>query len=118
MASETGVLPVKPEEVKMKGRLQPGKMFLVDTVEGRIVSDKEIKKKLYNRQPYAQWLAENQVSVHSLPAPPRVHETDRDTILMRQRACGYTDEDLRFIIQTMDTDRQETDGSMDTTQPL
>ena len=56
MASETGVLPVKPEEVKMKGRLQPGKMFLVDTVEGRIVSDKEIKKRLYSRQPYAQWL--------------------------------------------------------------
>jgi glutamate synthase (NADPH/NADH) large chain len=118
MASETGVLPVKPEEVKMKGRLQPGKMFLVDTVEGRIVSDKEIKKKLYSRQPYAQWLAENQVSVHSLPAPPRVHETDHDTILMRQRAFGYTDEDLRFIIQPMATDGQEPVGSMGTDTPL
>ncbi len=118
MASETGVLPVKPEDVKMKGRLQPGKMFLVDTVEGRIVSDKEIKKTLYSRQPYAQWLAENQVSVQSLPAPPRVHETDLDTILMRQRAFGYTDEDLRFIIQPMAVDGQEPVGSMGTDTPL
>src|ERR1700693_1458727 len=118
MASETGVLPIKPEDVKMKGRLQPGKMFLVDTVEGRIVSDKEIKKTLYSRQPYARWLAENQVSVQSLPAPPRVHETDLDTILMRQRAFGYTDEDLRFIIQPMAVDGQEPVGSMGTDTPL
>ncbi|HTM47622.1 MAG TPA: hypothetical protein VL285_03020, partial [Bryobacteraceae bacterium] len=107
MASETGVLPVKPEDVKMKGRLQPGKMFLVDTEQGRIVSDKETKEKLYSRRPYAKWLSENQVSVHSLPAPPRVHETDHETILMRQRAFGYTDEDLRFIIQPMAVDGQE-----------
>ena len=118
MASETGVLPVKPEDVKMKGRLQPGKMFLVDTVEGRIVSDKEIKQRLYSRQPYAQWLRENQVSIHNLPAPPRVHETDHDTILMRQRAFGYTDEDLRFIMQPMAVDGQEPVGSMGTDTPL
>jgi glutamate synthase domain-containing protein 2/glutamate synthase domain-containing protein 1/glutamate synthase domain-containing protein 3 len=118
MASETGVLPVKPERVKRKGRLQPGKMFLVDTVEGRIVSDKEIKERLYSRQPYAQWLREGQVLVHSLPAPPRVHETDHDTILMRQRAFGYTDEDLRFIIQPMAVEGQEPIGSMGTDTPL
>src|SRR5205085_3461222 len=106
------------EEVKMKGRLQPGKMFLVDTVEGRIVSDKEIKKRLFSRQPYAQWLRENQISVHSLPAPPRVHETDHETILMRQRAFGYTDEDLRFIMQPMAVDGQEAVGSMGTDTPL
>src|SRR5205085_4340706 len=106
------------EEVKMKGRLQPGKMFLVDTVEGRIVSDKEIKKRLFSRQPYAQWLRENQISVHSLPAPPRVHETDHETILMRQRAFGYTDEDLRFIMQPMAIDGQEPVGSMGTDTPL
>src|SRR5262249_8261240 len=96
MASETGVLPVRPEDVQMKGRLQPGKMFLVDTVEGRIVSDKELKQRLYTRKPYAEWL-KSQISVHSLPAPNRVQETDHETILMRQRAFGYTDEDLRFI---------------------
>src|SRR6266851_1052438 len=118
MASETGVLPVKPEDVKTKGRLQPGKMFLVDTVEGRIVSDKEIKQRLYSRQPYAQWLRENQVSIHSLPAPPRVHETVHETILMRQRAFGYTDEDLRFIMQPMAVDGQEPVGSMGTDTPL
>src|SRR5205085_11646336 len=61
---------------------------------------------------------ENQVSVHSLPAPPRVHETDRETILMRQRAFGYTDEDLRFIIQPMAVDGQEPIGSMGTDTPL
>src|SRR6202049_593253 len=101
LASETGVLPVKPEEVRMKGRLQPGKMFLVDTVAGEIVSDKEIKKKLYSRQPYAQWLAENQVSVRSLPAPPRMHFPDAETLLRRQRAFGYSDEDLRMILSPM-----------------
>ena len=118
MASETGVLPVKPEHVKKKGRLQPGKMFLVDTVEGRIVSDKEIKARLYGRRPYAEWLRQGQVSVQSLPAPPRVHETDHDTILMRQRAFGYTDEDLRFIIQPMAAEGQEPIGSMGTDTPL
>src|SRR6202049_4195514 len=102
----------------MKGGLQPGKMFLVDTVEGRIISDKELKQSLYSRQPYAQWLAANQVLVHSLPAPPRVHQTDHDTILMRQRAFGYTDEDLRFIMQPMATDGQEPVGSMGTDTPL
>src|SRR5438552_10438711 len=118
MASETGVLPVKPQDVKMKGRLQPGKMFLVDTTEGRIVSDKEIKQRLYSRQPYAKWLAENQVSIHSLPAPPRVHQTDHETILMRQRAFGYTDEDLRFIMQPMAEKGEEPVGSMGTDTPL
>src|SRR5262249_38488437 len=118
MASETGVLPVKPEEVKMKGRLQPGKMFLVDTVEGRIISDKEIKQRLYRRQPYAQWLREGQVAVHSLPAPPRVHATYHETILRRQRAFGYTDEDLRFIMQPMAVRGEEPVGSMGTDTPL
>src|SRR3979490_213328 len=60
LSSETGVLPVKPEDVRMKGRLQPGKMFLVDLEEGRIVSDRETKEHLANRNPYGQWLAENQ----------------------------------------------------------
>src|SRR5258708_1215072 len=115
---ETGVVPVKREEVKMKGRLQAGKMFLVDTVEGRIVSDKEIKQRLYSRKPYAEGLGENQGPIQSLPAPPRVHETDNETLLMRQRAFGYTDEDLRFIMLPMATDGQERVGSMGTDRPL
>ena len=83
VASETGVLPIKPEDVLEKGRLQPGKMFLVDTVEGRIVSDTEIKETLYSRQPYAEWLAKHQIKVDSLPEPRRLHPPDSETLLKR-----------------------------------
>ncbi len=94
MASETGVLPVKPEDVKFKGRLQPGRMLLVDTTEGRIIPDEEIKERLWSSQPYGEWLKENQITLDSLPEPPRVYESDLDNIIERQRAFGYTDEDL------------------------
>src|SRR5438270_6396763 len=104
MASETGVLPVKPEDVQMKGRLQPGKMLLVDTVEGRIVADRELKQRLYGRNPYQLWIKENQVTLDHLPDPPREHGTDHDTILCRQRAFGFTDEDLKFIMTPMAVD--------------
>ena len=86
MASEAGVLSVPSERVKRKGRLQPGKMFLVDTVAGRIVSDKEIKRQLATRQPYGEWLNENQITLDQLPEPVRVHASDHATILSRQRA--------------------------------
>jgi glutamate synthase domain-containing protein 2/glutamate synthase domain-containing protein 1/glutamate synthase domain-containing protein 3 len=118
MSSETGVLPVKPENVKRKGRLQPGKMLLVDTVAGRIVSDREIKQRLYSRHPYAQWLAENQVTLDKLADPPREHGTDHGTILCRQRAFGYTDEDLRLILAPMAEKGEEPIGSMGTDTPL
>ncbi len=101
MASEAGVLEVEPEKVKTKGRLQPGKMFLVDTVEGRIVSDQEIKQHLSSQQPYAAWLTQNQVTLDQLPEPTRVHAADHDTALRRQRAFGYTDEDLKMILGPM-----------------
>src|ERR1022692_1724779 len=118
MSSEAGVLPVKPENVKKKGRLQPGKMLLVDTVAGRIVSDKEIKQRLYSRNPYAHWLAENQVTLEQLADPPREHGTDHDTILCRQRAFGYTDEDLRLILAPMAEKGEEPIGSMGGDTPL
>src|SRR5450755_3545991 len=118
MSSEAGVLPVKPDNVKKKGRLQPGKMLLVDTVAGRIVSDKEIKQRLYSRHPYGQWIAENQVTLEQLADPPREHGTDHDTILCRQRAFGYTDEDLRIILAPMAASAQEPIGSMGTDTPL
>jgi glutamate synthase domain-containing protein 1 len=101
MASETGVLNVKPEDVKVKGRLQPGKMLLVDTVEGRIVSDRELKRQLYGRKPYQLWLKENQITLDTLPDPPREIQTDPATRLMRQRAFGYTDEDIKMILGPM-----------------
>ena len=118
MASETGVFPVKPENVKHKGRLQPGKMLLVDTVEGRIISDKELKKAFYSRNPYTQWLAENQITLDQLPEPTREHGTDHDTILSRQRAFGYTDEDIRMIMAPMAEKGEEPIGSMGTDTPL
>jgi glutamate synthase (NADPH) large chain len=118
MASETGVLPVKPEEVKFKGRLQPGRMLLVDTTERRIIPDEEIKERLWSRQPYGEWLKGNQITLDSLPEPPRVYESDLDTIVMRQRAFGYTDEDLRVLMQPMAEKGEEPVGSMGTDTPL
>src|SRR5947207_10400858 len=118
MASETGVLEIAPERIKTKGRLQPGKMFLVDTVEGRIVSDKEIKQRLASRQPYGEWLNDNQITLDQLPEPSRVHAADHDTILSRQRAFGYTDEDLRMILEPMASSGEEPVGSMGTDTPL
>jgi glutamate synthase domain-containing protein 2/glutamate synthase domain-containing protein 1/glutamate synthase domain-containing protein 3 len=118
MASEAGVLDIAPEQVKMKGRLQPGKMFLVDTVQGRIVPDKEIKEGLASRQPYAQWLKDNQITIDQLPAPSRMHQADTETLLRRQRAFGYSDEDLRMILSPMASKGEEPVGSMGTDTPL
>jgi len=118
MASEAGVLDIAPEKVKKKGRLQPGKMFLVDTVEGRIVSDKEIKQKLASQQPYAQWVAENQITIDQLPEPTRMHNPDAETLLRRQRVFGYSDEDLRMILAPMALKGEEPVGSMGTDTPL
>src|SRR5216684_3397526 len=118
MASEAGVLDIEPEQVKMKGRLQPGKMFLVDTVEGRIVPDKEIKHRLASRQPYARWLKDNQITIDQLPEPTRMHHPDAETLLRRQRAFGYSDEDLRMILGPMASKGQEPVGSMGTDTPL
>ena len=118
MASEAGVLEIAPETIKMKGRLQPGKMFLVDTVEGRIISDKEIKHCLASRQPYGEWLKQNQIVLDQLPEPSRQHASDHDTILSRQRAFGYTDEDLRMILAPIASTVEEPVGSMGTDTPL
>src|SRR6202790_1583064 len=118
MASEAGVLKVAPEQVKMKGRLQPGKMFLVDTVEGRIVSDKEIKHRLASQQPYAEWLKDNQITMNQLPEPSRMHFPDAETLLRRQRAFGYSYEDLRMILGPMASNGEEPIGSMGTDTPL
>ncbi|MGA1995676.1 MAG: glutamate synthase large subunit, partial [Bryobacteraceae bacterium] len=118
MASESGVLPVKPEDVKLKGRLQPGKMLLVDTVEGRIVSDERLKARLYGRNPYQLWLKENQVTLESLAEPPREHAADHATLLERQRAFGYTDEDVRMILAPMAQKGEEPVGSMGADTPL
>src|SRR5580704_1136940 len=103
LASETGVLPIKPEEVQYKGRLQPGRMLLVNLEEHRIVPDEEIKHMLASRQPYGEWLKAKQLTLEQLPSPPRVYGFDPETVLTRQRAFGYSDEDLKMILAPMAT---------------
>jgi glutamate synthase (NADPH/NADH) large chain len=118
LASEAGVLDIDPRNIKTKGRLQPGKMFLVDTIAGRIISDKETKQRLAARQPYQQWLQEKQITLDQLPEPSRMHSSAHGTILCRQRAFGYTDEDLRMILEPMAAKGEEPIGSMGTDTPL
>jgi glutamate synthase domain-containing protein 2/glutamate synthase domain-containing protein 1/glutamate synthase domain-containing protein 3 len=118
LASETGVLPVKPEDVVSKGRLQPGKMLLVDLVNHRYVPDEEIKHTLASRRPYGEWLEKNQITLDALPDPPRVYGTDSKTLLQRQRAFGYTEEDLRILMTPMAEKGEEPIGSMGVDTPL
>ncbi len=117
MASETGVLPTKPSEVKLKGRLQPGKMLLVDTVAGKIVSDSDLKAFLASQQPYQEWIEAQQIRLEDLPEPPRTLPADHITLRSRQRAFGYTDEDLKTILIPMASNGEEPIGSMGNDTP-
>jgi glutamate synthase (NADPH) large chain len=118
MASESGVLPFADAEIEFKGRLQPGKMLLVDLAQQRIVPDEEIKHELATRRPYGEWLKHNQITLDSLPEPARVQASDHETLLTRQRCFGYTDEDLRFLITPMASNGEEAIGSMGIDTPL
>ncbi len=118
MASEAGVLPVEPERVLQKGRLQPGRMFLVDIEQGRIVADEELKNKFARAQPYPRWLSEHHVLLENLPAPAHVPAPDCAALLQLQQAFGYTFEDVRFIIGPMASDGVQPLGSMGTDTPL
>jgi glutamate synthase (ferredoxin) len=118
MASEVGVLDLPPEMIVQKGRLQPGRMFLIDTEQGRIVSDGELKNKVVTEHPYQVWLNRNHVLLENLPELPHVHEPDHQTVFQRQQAFGYTFEDLRFILGPMASDGVQPLGSMGTDTPL
>jgi glutamate synthase (ferredoxin) len=118
MASEAGVLPVAPDRVAVKGRLQPGRMFLVDTREGRIIADEELKQKYASEQPYQKWLDDHHVLLADLPEPSERTEPSHRRIQQSQQAFGYTFEDLRFIIGPMARDGQQPLGSMGTDTPL
>src|SRR5688572_17679545 len=118
MASEVGALPVDPANVAKKWRLQPGKIFLIDTKKGRIVDDTEIKRELVDKRPWRKWLEENLIDLESLPEPTTVHMPDHDTLLVRQHAFGYTVEDLKMIMAPMAATGQEAVGSMGTDTPL
>ena len=119
MASETGVLPVDPKLIKEKGRLQPGKMFVVDLEEGRIISDEEIKQKICSQKPYSEWLNKYKIRLEELPEP-RVMFThlEHDQVFKYQKAFGYTTEDLDVIITPMALDGKEPTGSMGSDVPL
>ena len=118
MASETGVLDVPDEKVLYKWRIQPGRMFLLDTEQGRIIEDEEIKRDLSNQEPYGQWLRDNMVTMDELPEPAKVNGHDFDTLLERQKAFGYTQEDLQIIMEPMALKGAEPVGSMGNDAPL
>jgi len=112
MASEAGVLDIAPDKIVSKGRLQPGRMFLVDTGEQRIVSDDELKRRVTTEHPYAEWIREWLVKLDELPPPARVIEPDHETVLRRQEVFGYTAEDVRMLINPMAMTGTEPVGSM------
>jgi len=118
MASEVGALEIAPEKIVEKGRLEPGKMFLVDLEKGRIVGDEELKHALATAKPYGKWLDTFMVRLADLPAAPEVPGPDHDTLLHRQMAFGYTLEDLKYILGPMGTNGEEAIGSMGTDTPL
>ncbi|MFW6195002.1 MAG: glutamate synthase large subunit [Chloroflexota bacterium] len=120
MGSETGVLPVAAERIKLRERIQPGRMFLLDMGEGRIISDEETKGKLAGRQPYGKWLAEQREKLDELPDPDgaAVPGIDLDTLVTRQQAFGYTQEDLRILMEPMGLTGAEPIGSMGNDAPL
>ncbi len=119
MASETGALPIDPSTVIEKGRLQPGKMFVVDMEAGRIISDTELKEKICSQQPYGDWLNKYKIRLEELPEP-RIQFThlEHDQIFKYQKAFGYSKEDLEQIIIPMALDGKEPIGSMGTDTPL
>src|SRR5260221_559702 len=119
MASETGVLPVDPKLIKEKGRLQPGKMFVVDLEQERIISDDELKSAICSRQPYAEWLNKYKIRLEELPAPRDLFtHLEHDQIFKYQKAFGYSIEDLDTIIAPMALDGKEPVGSMGSDVPL
>ena len=117
MASEVGVLDIPPERVVTKDRLRPGKMLLVDTAKGRIVGDEELKRGLAEAQPYGAWLREHLVDIEQLPRA-RAERPDHQTVLKRQLAFGYTQEDLRLLLTPMAMRGEEPIGSMGTDTAL
>ncbi|MBW8862427.1 MAG: glutamate synthase subunit alpha, partial [Acidobacteria bacterium] len=118
MASEVGVLDIPAENIVVKERLHPGRIFLVDTSKGRIVADEEIKSELALAHPYEAWLKDNLIAIEDVPAAPYLPPPDHDTVVRRQRAFGYTQEDLRMVLGPMATGAEEPVGSMGTDTPL
>jgi glutamate synthase (NADPH/NADH) large chain len=119
MASEAGVLPVDPANIIEKGRLQPGRMFVVDMDQGRIISDEELKQKICSEKPYGDWLNKYKIRIEDLPEHRvRFTHLEHDAIFKYQNAFGYTTEDLETMIKPMALDAKEPIGSMGADIPL
>jgi glutamate synthase (NADPH/NADH) large chain len=120
MASEMGVLPIPEDKIRKKWRLQPGKMLLIDLEQGRIIDDAEIKTQLASARPYRAWLERSRMVLEDLPvsATPAPAPAEAVSLLDRQQAFGYTQEDLKFLLQPMAVTGQEAVGSMGTDVPL
>ncbi len=117
LASEVGVLDFEPSNIERKGRLQPGRMFLVDIEEGRIIEDGEVKDQLANAAPYGEWLSDGLVRLADLPAREHIIYP-HSSVVRRQRAFGYTEEELRIIVAPMAKSGLEPLGSMGTDTPI
>jgi glutamate synthase (NADPH/NADH) large chain len=117
MASEVGVLDIPPHRVIQKGRLQPGRMFLIDTAKGRIVSDDEIKSELAAAAPYDEWLHAGVIELADLPERERIVYS-HESVARRQQIFGYTEEELRVVVAPMARDGAEPIGSMGTDTPV
>ncbi|MEE8396306.1 MAG: glutamate synthase large subunit [bacterium] len=118
MASEVGVLPVAPENVAYKTRLQPGRIFVVDTAQGRVIDDSEVKNRIIALHPYRLWVEQNKIVLEDLAEPPYVHQPDPETVMLRQQIFGYTKEDLRIILPPMAETGEEPVGSMGVDAPI
>ena len=118
LASEAGVLDIPEERIVKKWRLQPGKMFLIDLEEGRIIDDSEIKAQLATAKPYQQWLDQTQTWLDTLPREIGRMAPDRQTLLDRQQAFGYTEEDIKFFLEPMTLTGQDPIGAMGQDIPL
>ncbi len=117
LASESGVLDIPQETVIRKGRLQPGRMFLVDVAQGRIIEDEEIKQELARSAPYGKWVKEGNVNLSSLPDREHIIHTP-GSVIRRQQTFGYTEEELRLLLAPMARDGGEALGSMGTDTPI
>ncbi len=118
MSSETGVLDIAPENIERHGRLEPGKMFLVNMDEGRIVEDEEIKKEITGKRPYKKWLDNNLLPLKEVPYTGNMSPVEEEDFETRMRIFGYTQEDLKTLITPMSTEGKEAIGSMGTDTPL
>jgi glutamate synthase (NADPH/NADH) large chain len=118
LASEFGVLPLDPAKVTQKGRVQPGKMFLVDTEAGRVISDEEIKHQVATQKPYREWLDENRIDLSSLPEAHSPYRLTDDEMHAMHQVFGYTEEDLKTVLAPMALGAEEPVGSMGADTPL